>query len=56
MQGGRLTLDHCDNMEGSAAMEGGGALAAEGLYFFMIFSAVVRPQSGAEGGGWSTGS
>ena len=30
---GWLTLDHCDDMDGSTAMEGGGALAAEGLYF-----------------------
>ena len=33
MQEGLLTLDHCDNMDGSVAMEGWSALAVEGLYF-----------------------
>ena len=31
--GGWLTLSYCDDMVGSAAMEGWGALAGEGLYF-----------------------
>ena len=32
-RGGGLTLSYCDDMDGSVAMEGWGALAGEGLYF-----------------------
>jgi len=43
VQGGGLTLSYCDDMVGSAAMEGWGALAAEGLYFYDFFTLKFSP-------------
>jgi hypothetical protein len=34
MQGGRLTLDHCDDMDGSVAMDGGDGPCRRGSLFF----------------------
>ena len=40
MQGGRLTLDHCGDMDGSAAMEGGGGCC--GVAFFGCLSFLLQ--------------
>ena len=43
MQGGRLTLDHCGDMDGSAAMEGGVPLPQRVSIFYDFFTLKFSP-------------
>ncbi len=43
MQGGLLTLAHCDNMDGSAAMDGGVPLPEMVSIFYDFFTLKFSP-------------